>query len=139
MSSMSIGTGLRHLVSLGTRFAIVGLGSVAVYFAFLYVLAPLIANTVVLTGFCYASSAVFNYALQSSFTFRSRAISARAASRYMAMHGLCMGLNSVLMHALVDRLGASLFLAQAGVTGIVAMTSFLLSYLWVYPGREAAT
>lgn len=122
---------LGRLFWLGARFALVGAGSVAVYFGFLWLLAPAIAATGALTAVCYVLSAVFNYALQSSFTFQSRA-SARAVTRYLAMHGLCLVLNSVLMVALVEGLGANLFLAQAGVTGLVAGVSFLVSYRWVY-------
>ena len=123
---------LEQLIRLAIRFAMVGLASVGVYFVFLALLRPMIADTVILTGTAYVASAVFNYLAQSLFTFRARAADAGSVGRYMVMHGLCMAINSGLMHVLVDRLGMNLWLAQIGVTGVVAATSFTLSYLWVY-------
>ena len=121
----------RRLVRLGAKFGVVGLSSVGVYFAALYVLDPRIPSTLALTAICYLLSAIYNYLLQSRFTFQVRT-SPRAASRYAAMHALCLALNSTLMLALVDLGGAGLFPAQVLATGIVAAVSFTLSSQWVY-------
>jgi putative flippase GtrA len=128
---------LRHLLGLGLRFGLVGLGSVAVYFGVLIALEPVIAETAALTATSYVASAVFNYTLQSTFTFRTSAASAKSLLRYLGMHGICMGVNSGLMLIAVDVYAINLVGAQLGVTAIVAGLSFGLSYLWVYSDRDA--
>lgn len=114
------------------RFGLVGLGSVGVYFAALYVLRPFIDGTIVLTGTAYLISAVFNFILQNSFTFRSRTVHSGKVLKYVAMHGLCMTINSCMMYLLVDLAALNLYVAQLITTTIVAVVSFGLSARYVY-------
>ena len=125
-------TDLRAFFWTGVRFGVVGLGSIGVYFAFLFVLRPVVPETVTLTALCYVLSTVFNYLLQSTFTFGAKASRLGSMLRYIAMHGFCIFINSGLMYVLVDLLGHPLYLIQLGVTCIVAAVSFLMSYVWVY-------
>ena len=123
---------MRRLLSIALKFGVVGVASIAVYFLVLFLLRPVIGNIVVLTGTSYVASAFFNFALQSTFTFRTKATDAASAGRYILAHGVCMAANSLLMLLAVDVLGVALFPAQLATTAVVATISFLLSYSWVY-------
>ena len=115
-----------------TKFGLVGLGSVGVYFLVLLVLRDRIDDIVDLTAISYVASAVFNYLLQRYVTFNSSRPRAGSWFRYVCLHVLCMTLNSGLMSFLVEMQRFGLIPSQVLVTIIVAGTSFLLSYLWVY-------
>lgn len=121
-----------RLIWLAAKFGAVGLSTVAVYFGILYVLHPLIQQTAILAAVCYLLSAVYNYLMQSMFTFQAGTGGLGSLLRYLAMQGSCMALNSFLMFLLVDSYGIALFVAQACVTVLIAVLSFTLSYLWVY-------
>ncbi len=127
---------LADTLVLGVKFGLVGLVTVGVYFVFLALLQPFVPSVVILTGAAYVLSAVFNYIVQSRVTFRSKAFNGKAILRYLTMHGLCMALNSSLMHLLVDVWNRNLYLSQLAVTSVVAVTSFAVSYLWVYQDRQ---
>lgn len=123
----------RRFVVRVLKFGVVGLTSVGIYFAFLVALRPLIMAPAALAAVCYALSAVANYVLQSRITFGRRDVARTGAiMRYAAMHGLCMAINSAIMHGLVSELGQNLYLSQIAATGVVAIVSFALSALWVY-------
>ena len=122
---------MRDLFWTGTKFGLVGVVTVGVYFAVLALARPVVPGVVALSLLAYVVSAVFNFAAQASFTFGARPDGTRL-KRYIAMHILCMGLNSGLMYLLVERAGLGLYGAQLLVTGVVAVTSFLLSRAWVY-------
>lgn len=117
------------------RFGVVGLGSIAVYFLVLYLLNGKIADTIILTGVAYVTSAVFNFVLQNYFTFKAKGVGAGRVLKYVLMHLLCMTINSGLMYVLVDVAGNNLFVSQLFVTGIVAGVSFGLSYFVVYTDK----
>ncbi len=52
------------------------------------------------------------------------------------MQAVCMGINSTEMYILVDGFGHHIAYAQLTTTALVAGTSFVLSYLWVYDQRK---
>lgn len=114
------------------RFALVGLSSTGLYFALLWGLRGAIGSVPVLAAVCYAISMVYNYVLQSWFTFRAGRPTGRSVLRFVAMHLGAMALNSALMAGLVEGIGAPLFAAQVVVTGIVSVLVFLVSKHWVY-------
>lgn len=123
--------GLRELLWTGTKFGVVGLTTVGLYFLVLVLTRPFIANVVVLSLFAYVVSAVFNFVAQARVTFGSTPTGARLV-RYILMHLLCMAMNATLIHTLVERIGVEFYLSQVLVTVIIAGTSFVLSRLWVY-------
>ncbi len=123
--------GLRDLVWTGTKFGIVGLTTVGLYFVVLVLARPFIANVVLVSLFAYVVSTVFNFAAQATFTFGSTPTGIHLM-RYMLMHLLCMAINATLIHTLIERMGAAFYPAQILVTFVVAGTSFILSRLWVY-------
>jgi putative flippase GtrA len=122
---------LRELLWTGTKFGMVGLTTVGLYFVVLALARPVIANVVVLSLFAYVVSAVFNFVTQARFTFGSTPTGSRLV-RYILMHLLCMAMNGTLIHTLVERIGVEFYLSQVLVTVIIAGTSFVLSRLWVY-------
>lgn len=127
----SVPAHLRDLLWTGTKFGLVGLTTVGIYFAVLALARPMVQGVVALSLLAYTVSAVFNFAVQAHVTFGTRPDGAKLR-RYILMHLLCMGMNSGLMHLLVDRAGLGLYGAQVLVTGVIAATSFLLSRFWVY-------
>ena len=126
------GTDQSNLIWLIARFGVVGVGSVGVYFAALYLLRPTIEDTIFLTATAYLISTVFNFLLQNFFTFRSQTVHARKLLKYGLMHALCLSLNSTTMFLLVDLAGQNLYLAQLLTTGLVTVVSFFLSSRYVY-------
>lgn len=118
------------------KFGAVGLSSVAVYFVILALLRPVIASVALLAAVAYVGSAVFNYIAQSRFTFDADTRDTGAMLRYGLMHGLCIVINSAGMHLSVVVWGLNFWLSQLAVTVLVAGTSFLLSYLWVYDHKR---
>lgn len=114
------------------RFALVGLSSTVVYFALLWGLRGFIGSVIVLTAVCYLVSMVYNFVLQSSFTFRAGAPTRHSLLRFALMHLMAMGINSGLMAGLVTGLQVPMFAAQIGVTALVSIFVFLLSKHWVY-------
>lgn len=123
---------VRRIFKTGLRFGGVGIATIIVYFCVMALLDTVLENVVYLSTAAYVISAVFNYSLQSQLTFGSSIADSGAVLRYLVMHGGLMGLNSALMYLLVAVLGFWLYGAQMIATCVVAMTSFGLSYLWVY-------
>lgn len=117
------------------KFGAMGLSSIAVYFVILAILRPLIPSVALLAALAYVGSAVFNYLAQSRVTFGADTRDYGAVLRYMAMHGLCVFINSAGMHLLVVVWSRSFWLSQLWITALVAGTSFMVSYLWVYRQR----
>ncbi|MBK0329370.1 GtrA family protein [Rhodobacteraceae bacterium F11138] len=124
-------TSLRELIWTSAKFGLVGLSTVGLYFVVLALARPFIANVVALSLFAYVASAAFNFVAQARFTFGSTPTGARL-TRYILMHLLCMGMNAVLIHTLIERMGTEFYTAQILVTVIIAGTSFVLSRVWVY-------
>ena len=123
---------LRELLETATKFGVVGLLTIGVYFAALFALEPLIQSVIILTASAYVLSGIFNYTFQSRITFRATSLDRGNVLRYLIMHAFCMGLNSLLMFILVSLLLLNLYISQLFVTFVVAATSFTLSKLWVY-------
>lgn len=115
-----------------TKFGLVGLSSVAVYFVLLALLRPVIPSTILLTATAYVGSAVFNFIFQSRVTFKTNDYSKSTLLKYIIMHIICMGINSSVMYLMVDITQINIWISQIFTTSIVAGVSFILSYRWVY-------
>ena len=94
----------------GIKFGLVGLSSIAIYFVILFLLQPFVDSVALLAALSYIGSAVFNYFGQSKVTFNSDVRDYGAFLRYVAMHGLCIVINSTGMHFMV-----TVWLAVAGL------------------------
>lgn len=114
------------------RFALVGLSSTALYFALLWALRDVVGGVIALTALCYLASMVYNFVLQSTFTFRAGPPTRHSLFRFASMHGAAMGINSAAMAGLVTGLDMPMFGAQVVVTALVSIFVFLLSKHWVY-------
>jgi len=114
------------------RFILVGGASTGVYFLLLWVFQGRVGGIVLLTALCYTVSMIFNYALQSSITFRAGPPTRRSMLRFAVMHLGAMMLNSALMAGLVEGLNVSLFPAQILVTAIISALVYMVSRQWVY-------
>ncbi len=114
-------------------FLVVGASSTGLYFLLLWLLRERVGSVLLLTGLCYGASMVYNYLLQSGLTFRAGPPTRRSVSRFVVMHLAAMALNSLLMAALVERLGLPLFQSQLVVTGCISAMIFFVSKYWVYP------
>lgn len=114
------------------RFAAVGGSSVVVYFIALALLRNLIDATVPLTFICYLLSAVYNFILQSRFTFKARDIGGGTILRFAVMHVSAMVANSAAMYVLVDIFLLPLYGAQFLVTACITVAVFSASKIWVF-------
>jgi putative flippase GtrA len=114
------------------KFAMVGLASTMIYFLLLAVMSEFIANILILTAVCYALSMLLNYLMQSLYTFRAGPPSRRAVSRYATMHAGALVFNSLAMKTMVDILSAPLIPSQILVMGVLAVSTFFISKLWVF-------
>lgn len=114
------------------KFAMVGLASTMIYFLLLAIMSGFIANIVILTAACYALSMLLNYLMQSLYTFRAGRPSRQAVSRYVTMHAGALIFNSAAMKTLVDILSAPLIPSQVLVMGVLAVSTFFISKLWVF-------
>ncbi|MFV0299850.1 MAG: GtrA family protein [Paracoccus sp. (in: a-proteobacteria)] len=123
---------MRRLMVTAVKFGLVGVLTLAIYALLLALVRPMVSMASVAAATAYIGSAVFNYVLQSRFTFRSTQSDRVAIGRYALMHLFCMGLNSAGMFLLVDRMGLGLWGSQVAVTLVVVATSFVLSSAWVY-------
>ncbi|MBO9436775.1 GtrA family protein [Ruegeria sp. R13_0] len=127
---------LLRLTWLVTKFGLVGVSSVAMYFALLAVMRSVIQDIALLAGAAYLGSAVWNYTLQSRLTFSSVPGDRWSMFRYVVMHVICMAVNSTMMYTLVVNVNVNLWLSQSVTTICIASLSFTLSYLWVYRSHE---
>jgi len=114
------------------RFSAVGGSSVVVYFIALAILRNFIDNTILLTFLCYLLSAIYNFILQSTFTFKARDIRGGTVARFGVMHGAAMAANSAAMYLLVDIFLLPLYGAQFLVTACITVAVFSASKYWVF-------
>lgn len=124
--------GLAHRYRRLLRFATVGLLSTAFYFLLLLALRPFFQSTALLAATCYGTAMLFNYTVQSLWTFKVRQLSGQSAFRYICMQGCAMIVNSAAMALLVDVLGLMLVPSQLLVTACVTVGIYALSANWVY-------
>jgi len=118
------------------RFALVGAVATGVQYVTLIVLVreagiwPPVASAI---GFVV--SAAGNYLLNYYFTFRSRHSHGMAAAKFMALAGVGLAINSVLMQALVGA-GWYYILAQVCATLVVFLWNFVGNSSWTFGVAE---
>lgn len=117
------------------RFCAVGLLCLAVGTATLAALHDLAGlHYLVAYGIAFCFANILGYLFNGRFTFTAR-VTRLGASRYLLLNGILLGVNSVLMKALVDGahiwyIGASLLLA-----GVNTPMSFLLHRSFSYSAQ----
>ncbi len=126
---------MKPLLNRATKFGLVGLITVSVYFVILAVFRHIVSSVFLLSALAYVGSSAFNFMAHSKYTFGVNFANVRIFGRYVVMHMVCMLLNSAFMFGLVEIANNELYQSQIFVTIIIAATSFLLSHYWIY--REA--
>ena len=116
------------------RFAIVGVIATAIHFAVLVVLVQgEFAGTVWASSIGFAASVLINYALNRSFTFRSRGAHADAFPKFMVVALIGLGLNGCLVWLFHVAVGLHYLLAQVLATAGTLSSNFVLNRTWAFP------
>lgn len=132
---MNTDSGLRRFI----RFAAVGaVGTLAHYLLLLALVelggaAPLLGSV---AGF--ALGALVNYSLSRLLVFRSDRSHAQALPRFLAVAGLGLCGNALLMALLCGPLGVHYLPAQVVTTALLLVWHYAGNALWTF-GRRAAT
>jgi putative flippase GtrA len=79
--------------------------------------------------------ALNGYTLNRAWTFRAGAFAPTGLARYVATQLCGLGLNGLLLVALVELLGAHRLLAQVVAMPLVSCATFALSRWWVFAPR----
>ena len=115
-----------------TRFALVGVIATGIQYLILSVLvhwalsAPVLASSI---GFVV--SALANYLLNYHYTFRSSQRHGPALIKFIALAGIGLILNSVIMHSLTVA-GLYYLIAQVCATVCVLLWNFTGNTLWTF-------
>ena len=119
------------------RFALVGATATAIQYVVLIALVrglavwPTLASA---SGFVV--SAGLNYLLNYHVTFRSRRRHGPAALKFVALAGVGLAINSLLMQLLVEA-GWHYLLAQVCATAVVFLWNFVGNSLWTFRSEAA--
>lgn len=82
------------------------------------------------------AGAVINYLLGHHWVFRSTRKHSETAVKFLAVSGVGMTLNAVIMHVLSTLVGIHYLLAQIASTGIVLVWNFLGNRLWTFADKK---
>lgn len=116
-----------------TAFFGVGLAAALVHYGVLVALVEGAGIRPVPATLCgYVAGGLVSYALNRRHTYASARSHAEAGPRFALVALVGFGLTALLMHALVDRLGAPYLPAQLLTTGVVLVWSFLAHKLWTF-------
>jgi putative flippase GtrA len=112
----------------------VGVIATAIHYAILIVLVQGgFAATVSASSIGFAASVLVNYALNRSFTFRSRRAHADALPRFMIVALIGLGLNGSLVWLFHVSVGLHYLLAQVLATAGTLFSNFVLNRTWAFP------
>ncbi|WP_162592091.1 GtrA family protein [Variovorax sp. PBL-E5] len=119
------------------KFLIVGSLATAIHYSVfygLYRIAGLPAVPSTSAGF--AASAVFNFAANYRFTFRSRARWDMAALRYVLIAGIGLLINALIFSALHEWGGLGSSYSQLLATGVVLVWNYLGGKYFIFRYKE---
>ena len=129
---------LRELFFEVVRFGMVGLASVGLYFALLWLFGALTALSLVIRAtLAYGLGIIFNYVVQKSFTFRSVRQHQHAGPRYMVVQLGGMAINSVALWLGVDIAHWWFPAVQFGAICLTAMWSYWGQKFWAFQGTTS--
>jgi len=115
------------------RFVVVGVVSTAVYACVLVGLMHFGAVSAGVAGAAaYALGTGLNYALHRAWTFQSKRSHGVAVPRYLAVHAIAMGLNTMALGVLVDVFGWPFLLGQGFGLALVFAWSYLAQKFLVF-------
>lgn len=118
------------------RFAVVGAIGTAAHYALLLALvegagADPVAGSV--AGFLLG--ALVNYTMNRTLVFRSDRAHVEALPRFLAIAGMGLCWNALLMYVLVDMLGVHYLIAQVFTTGLLLGWHYVGNALWTFRRR----
>lgn len=117
----------------GGRYLAVGVLNTAVQLG-LFQLALLLGQGLMAAlVFSWAIAIAHSYAWNRRWTFRSQGAVARQLPRFLAVTFFCMGLNAVMLRALVG-LGLRPLSAQVLCLGVTTAVGYLAQRLWTFRG-----
>lgn len=87
-------------------------------------------------GLGFLGALTLSYGLNKRWTFASKRRHAASAWRYVAVSVLGLGVNSLLLGALVHGLGFWYFGAQLAVIFVVPLMNFALNRYWTFNDQE---
>ena len=118
------------------RFAIVGaVGTAAQYALLLALVEGAGADPVVGSVAGFVLGALVNYTLNRTLVFRSDRAHVEALPRFLAVAGMGLCWNALLMYVLVDVAGVHYFIAQILTTGLLLGWHYAGNALWTFRRR----
>ncbi|NMG73596.1 GtrA family protein [Aromatoleum diolicum] len=118
------------------RFAVVGAVGTAAHYALLLALVEGVGVDPVagsVAGFLLG--ALVNYTLNRTLVFGSDRAHVEALPRFLAIAGMGLCWNALLMYVLVDVLGVHYFIAQVFTTGLLLGWHYVGNALWTFRTR----
>ena len=114
------------------RFLVVGGSATALQYGLLVAGVNLeLGPTTLISGGAFLISAVYNFFLTRSFTFRSRVAIGPAALRYATMIGVGLVLNTIVMMTLLQ-MGLYYVICQMVATLVILSWHYLVAGGWVF-------
>ena len=115
------------------RFGIVGLSSVAFYYALLIGFVELLGIPVIVSAvLAYLISMIWNYWRQRNWAFKSDRDHKSSIPGYIVTHAVGMCINTVVLYIFTYYFEMYYILAQVFATCAVAAWSYLSLKLWVF-------
>jgi putative flippase GtrA len=120
------------------RFAIVGGVATGIQYAILIALVQgALAGPVAASSVGFAVSAIINYALNRSITFRSSQAHAEALPKFAIVAVLGLAVNASLIWLFHIPVGLHYLLAQVLATGGTLLWNFTLNRIWTFSPRTS--
>jgi putative flippase GtrA len=117
----------------GFRFAVVGVGTAALYYALLYASVEYLAmNATVASSLVYLLVLGFNYLMHRSWTFSQSSTHTHTLWRYLVMVFCGFCINAAIMYTGVSLTAMNYLLVQGVAMLTVIVWNFTLSTLWVF-------
>lgn len=130
--------GMASLLSLRlTRFLAVGLGANLVLLALSYLFRRSGMPAFAAGAIAYSTAFSAAYMLQRNWTFGGVSSHSHAFPRYLGAQLGCAVASGLAGQICVSAFDASPFWVSAAITATAAVTSYLLSSLWVFADRPA--
>jgi len=114
------------------RFLIVGGIATAVQYTILLTLASAGVEALVASSIGFVASAIANYTLNRRFTFRSDVNYVAGLERFSIVAGAGLGLNAMVMAAVMALAGKSYIASQLVATAFVLLWNFHVNRMWTF-------
>jgi putative flippase GtrA len=116
----------------------VGAGAALLFFLLSWGLVSLGMRPFTGSVLAYGTAFVVAYTAQHGWTFEGEHEHSRSLPRYLAVQVGCAAFSGIVSHVSVAGFGFSPLLMSAVTTVAASAASYVLSSLWVFPGRARA-